>query len=59
MAFSDAIGSADIDGGDDEYLPLYQCESCGAEVPAPGECDACLAKLEEFVINCANDPRRA
>jgi hypothetical protein len=55
MLFPNAISADEIDGA--ERVPDYQCETCGASLPSPGECDACLEKLEECLLN-NSDPRR-
>lgn len=58
MNAADAICSRDIDGGD--FIPEYRCEDCGRDLSAPGVCDDCQDKLNEFVANTVGtaDPRR-
>ena len=57
-AYADALSAYEIDGGD--LIPEYGCEDCGHVLSAPGVCDDCQEKLNEFVANTVGtaDPRR-
>lgn len=54
MNRQDAISEVDLGA---ERIPDYSCDQCGEDVPAPGLCDDCAMKLDDFLTN-GQDPRR-